>query len=472
VPDIGRLLWPRSVAVIGASPDTKGLRGRILLVMNGHPFAGPIYPVSRSHAEVQGLKAYPSVDALPEAADLAVLIVPAKYVPEELERCGRAGIGAAVIMSSGFAEEGGGAGAALQDEVRAVIRRYDMAVCGPNGEGYVNTAAALCPTFSPVMEAGEVPLLPPVARGQVAVIAQSGGMAFAFYDRGRPKQLAFRYIVTTGNEAGLETFDLVDYMLDEGKTDVFLLLIEDIKTTETFERVAAKALRAGKPLIIAKLGQSEAGSRAVLAHTAAVAGSQAAYRALFERYGAIESNDVDEMVDIAQGFVNFGARLPAGHRVGICTSSGGGGAWAADACAAAGLDVPMLDAATRAAIDVYLPSYGTSQNPVDVTAQGVHQCGYAEFAELVAGSPAVDAVIVVVTGRSPRLLLSDRERLASLARVAAKPIFMWSYTQPADVCVAMMSEAGYPLFTNVHHCARTVRVMADYRAARARFGAG
>jgi acyl-CoA synthetase (NDP forming) len=472
VPDIARLLWPRSVAVIGASPDTDGLRGRILLVMKGHPFAGPIYPVSRSHAEVQGLKAYPSVAELPAGADLAVLIIPAKYVPEELERCGKAGIGAAIILSSGFAEESGRAGAALQDEVRAITRRYDMAVCGPNGEGFANTAAALCPTFSPVMEAGAVPLLPQANRGQVAVVAQSGGMAFAFYDRGRPKNLAFRYIVTTGNEAGLETFDLVDYMLDEGKTDVFLLLIEDVKTKATFERVAAKALRAGKPLIIAKLGQSPAGSRAVLAHTGAVAGAQAAYRALFERYGAIESSDLDEMVDIAQGFVNFASRLPAGRRVGICTSSGGGGAWAADACAAAGLDVPELDAATRAAIDVHLPSYGTSQNPVDVTAQAVHQRGYAAFAQLVAASPAVDGVIVVVTGRSPRLLLRDRERLRSLARETAKPILMWSYTQPADVCIEMMSEAGFPLFTSVHHCARTLRAMADYRSARERSTSG
>src|SRR6185369_14518151 len=116
-------------------------------------------------------------------------------------------------------------------------------------------AAALCPTFSPAMDAGDVPLLPPAerTRGQVAVISQSGGMGFAFFDLGRPKNLSFRYIVTTGNEACLETFDFVDYMLDEGKTDVFLLLLEDMKTLETFHRVAEKALRAGKPLIVGKL---------------------------------------------------------------------------------------------------------------------------------------------------------------------------------------------------------------------------
>jgi len=472
LPDIGKLLWPRSVAVVGASSDTNGLRGRILQIMRGHPFAGPIYPVSRSETEVQGLKAYRSVDDLPAHTDLAVLIIPAKFVPQELERCGQAGIQAATILSSGFAEEPGGMGAALQNEVHAIARRHDMAVSGPNGEGFANTAAALCPTFSPVMEAGKIPLLPAGGRGQVAVISQSGGMGFAFFDSGRPKNLSFRYIVTTGNEACLETFDFVDYMLDEGKTDVFLLLVEDVKTPETFERVAAKALRAGKPLIVSKLGQSQAGSRAVASHTAARAGSPATYRAMFERYGVIESSDPQEMVDIAAGFLAFGSRLPAGKRVGICTSSGGGGAWLADACVAAGLEVPELDVATRAQIDVHLPPYGTSQNPVDVTAQAVHQLGYAEFARLVAGSSAVDGVIVVITGRYPRLLVDDREPLQKLARETAKPIFLWSYTQPAEACISLLSEAGYALFTDMSNCARTMRAMADYRSVRERLMRG
>jgi acyl-CoA synthetase (NDP forming) len=468
LPDIEKLLWPRSVAVIGASSDTRGLRGRILQIMKGHSFAGPIYPVSRSETEVQGLKAYRSVADLPSPADLAVLIIPAKFVPEELERCGNAGIRAATILSSGFAEEPGGVGAALQEEVRAIAKRYDMAVGGPNGEGFANTAAALCPTFSPVMEAGATPLLPPVARGQVAVISQSGGMGFAFFDLGRARNLSFRYVVTTGNEACLETFDFVDYMLNEGKTDAFLLLIEDIKTQATFERVADKALRAGKPLIVCKLGQSPAGIRAVASHTGARSEPPEVYRAMFKRYGVIEASTPHEMVDIAAGFLGFGSRLPVGKRVGICTSSGGGGAWLADSCVAAGLEVPELDPATRAQIDVHLPPYGTSQNPVDLTAQAVHQSGYAKFARLVANSPAVDSVIMVITGRYPRLLEGDREPLKVLARESAKPIFMWTYTQPVDACIALLGEAGYPLFTDMGNCARTLCALADYRAARER----
>jgi acetate---CoA ligase (ADP-forming) len=232
-------------------------------------------------------------------------------------------------------------------------------------------------------------------------------------------------------------------------------------------RVAAKAFAAGKPLIVSKLGQSEAGARAVAAHTAARAGSHDDYRAVFARHGVIESDDIDEMLDIAAGFLAFGTHLPAGNRIGICTSSGGGGAWLADTCTRAGLTVPELDVVTRAEIDKHLPAYGTSQNPVDVTAQAVHQLGYAAFARLIARSPMVDGVMVVVTGRSPRLLLGDREALGQLARECDKPVFMWSYTQPVEPCIKLFSDTGYPLFTDARNCARAMRAMADYRAARA-----
>lgn len=467
MPDIGKMLWPKSVAVVGASSDVHGLRGRILEIVLSHPFAGKVYPVSRSATEVQGLKAYASVEALPEPVDLAILIIPAQYMPAELERCGRAGIKAAVILSSGFAEEGE-AGARMQDEIAAIARRYDMAVSGPNTEGFANIPAALCPTFSPAMDKNAGPIKPARAlgEGQVSVISQSGGLGFAFFDRARPRNLMFRHVVITGNEAALEVFDFVDYMLDEGETDVFLLLLEDVKSPEKFRRVADKALRAGKPIVVSKIGQSEPGSRAVASHTAALAGSQAAYRAMFNFYGLIEAHDLDEMIDLAVGFLACGDRLPAGNRIGICTSSGGAGVWMADACAAAGLEVPVLDDTTRKSIDVHIPSYGSSQNPVDSTAQGVHKLGYATFAHLVAQSSLIDGVVVVVTARRSAFLEGDLEQLKELKKNIRKPVFMWTYTLPADRSVEILNEVGYPLFTTALGCARTMRRMAGYRALR------
>ncbi|HWC92356.1 MAG TPA: acetate--CoA ligase family protein [Pseudolabrys sp.] len=470
MPDLAKMLWPESVAVIGASSDLHSLRGRILEIILSHPYGGKVYPVSRSAAEVQGLKAYPSVEALPAPADLAILIIPAQFVPAELERCGKAGVKAAVILSSGFAEEPGEAGQRMQAEIAATARRYDMAVSGPNTEGFANIAASLCPTFSPAMDKNAGPIRPKRAlgKGQISVISQSGGLGFAFFDRARPRNLTFRHIVTTGNEAALEVTDVLDYLLDEGGSDVFLLLLEDVKAPEKFKRSAEKALKAGTPLIVGKIGQSEPGSRAVMSHTAALAGAQTAYRAIFEHYGLIEGRDFDEMIDIAAGFLACGDRLPAGKRMAVCTSSGGAGVWMADACAAAGLDVPVLDDATRKSLDEHIPSYGTSQNPIDSTAQGVQKLGYAAFARLAAESPLIDGVFVVVTARRSAFLEGDLQKLKDLRRDIGKPVFMWTYTLPSDRSVEILNEAGYPLFTGALGCARAMRALADYRALRER----
>jgi acetate---CoA ligase (ADP-forming) len=470
MPDIHALLWPRHVALIGASAELESLRGRIMHTMLSHPFEGQIYPVTRSHAEVLGRKAYASVRDLPQRPDLAVLIIPAPYIPQALEDCGRAGAKAAVVLSSGFAEAVGADGSRLQAEIRAIAKHYDLAVVGPNAEGFANLPAALVPTFSPALEASERPLLPGgPRRGQITVLAQSGGIGFSFFDHGRAKELAFRYIVTTGNEACLETMDIAEYALEEGKTDALIVLLEDVKSPQTLRRVAEKALRAGVPIITAKIGRSEAGVRAAASHTAALAGSYQAYRAMFERYGLIEGHDIDEMIDLANAMIAWRGRLPAGKRVGICTASGGGGGWMADTCAAAGLEVPMLDAATRARVDQHLPTYGTSQNPVDATAQAVHKIGYAGLARLVLDAPGLDGLVIVITARSSKNLARQEAALAQLAAETTKPILLWSYTLPAAQSSKLLADAGYPLFTDIRNCARAFAAMADYRALREAF---
>ena len=468
--DIGALLNPKSVAVIGAAPLGQGLRGRILEFMKLHPYTGKIYPVSRSNAEVQGLEAYPSIGDCPGPVDLAILIVPAKFVASELEACGKAGVRAAAIISSGFAEEPGEAGAKMQADLKAIALRYHMAVTGPNSEGFASIDSSLLPTFSPVAGPSDIPLLPKnTSNGRVALVAQSGGMGFSFFDRGRPKEMAFDYIVTTGNEACLEGLEIVEHLLDAGKTDAFLMLIEDIKTPETFRRVAEKALRAGKPLIVNKIGKTDAGARAAASHTAALAGSYSAFQAIAQRYGVIEGTQVEEMVDIANGFMAWKGRLPEGRRIGICTGSGGGGAWLSDACMSAGLQVPELDAATRAILDPLLPSYGTSQNPVDGTAQAIRQIGYTGLAGPIAASPVIDGVIAIMSARSAEGVTHEKEKLKALKAAAKKPILFWTYTLPSPAAVAVLSEAGFPLFTDMQNVVTTMRHMGDYQAHRTEF---
>jgi acyl-CoA synthetase (NDP forming) len=466
MPDLGALLSPASVAVIGASPDLAGLRGRTLKVMLRHPYRGRIYPVSRSHASVQGLQAHPSIDKVPERVDLAVLIVPARFVPDELERCGRAGVKAALILASGFAEDGNESGAALQERIADSARRYDMAVCGPNAEGFACMAMGLCATFSPVLEESNEFLSSSISQRRIAVVSQSGGVGFSFLDRGRAKGLAFSHVVSTGNEACLESFDIVEHLLDEGSAEAFVVFLESIRNACTFRRVAGKALAAGKPIVVAKIGDSEPGRRAAASHTAALAGAGASYRAMFRRYGLVEGADTDEMLDIAAAFTCFGERLPRGRRVGIATASGGAGGWMADACAAAGLQVPELEREARARIDAHLPSYGTSQNPVDGTAQAIRTIGYSELARLVSLSDRVDAVVAVVTARSAEVFQRERESLGRLARETRKPVLMWSYTVPAAETARIVAEAGLPLYTDMRNCARALAALAEYAEVR------
>jgi acyl-CoA synthetase (NDP forming) len=305
--------------------------------------------------------------------------------------------------------------------------------------------------------------------GHIAAVAQSGGIGFAFYDRGRPKELPFSYVVTTGNEAAINGFDVIEHIIDRNDTDVFLMFMEDVKDPDTFRRVAEKAMRAGKPLIVTKVGKSAAGERAAASHTAALAGSYSTYQAMFRKYGIIEGRDTDEMVEMAMGFSLFGHCLPKGKRVGIVTGSGGGGGWMADTCSLQGLEVPTLDAATRAVIDARIPAYGTSQNPVDGTAGAVREIGYANLLGMVRDSESVDAIIGITSARRASTYENERENLTKLARETEKPILIWSYTNPADEAVTSLSQIGLPLFTNNNNCARTLYEMSEYRTFRERF---
>jgi acetate---CoA ligase (ADP-forming) len=471
LPDIRKLLWPETVAVIGASPNVQSLRGMTLSVLLSQPFAGRVYAVNASHKEIQGQKAHASVADIPEPVDLAVLIIPAQFVIEEMERCGKAGVKAAAIITSGFAEQADESGQELQRQLKEIIERYDMAVIGPNAQGYANLAASLCPTFSPAMRNPELPLLPEWHKdgGRVAAIAQSGALGFSFYDRGRLSELPFRYVVTTGNEAGLHAFDLVDFMLDEGETDVFILFLEDIRDPAVFRRVAEKALKAGKPIIATKVGASEAGRLSAASHTGALAGSHRVNQAMFDAYSVVTARDQDEMIALASAFLKNRHRLPKGRNIGISSGTGGGAGWLSDECYAKGLDVPELDPATRARIDAILPPYGSSRNPVDGTAQAIREVGYGRLLGMVAQSDRIDALAMITSARAGDVYLAEKEDFFRVGQETDKPIVAWTYTWPKQETIALFAEAGYPLMTNLSNAALALAEMADYRDKRDSF---
>ena len=464
MPDLDALFRPRSIALVGASPDRTIIRGRIVEAVTLHGFDGPLHAVSRSHREVAGIPCHPSVEALPGPVDLAIVTIPAEHVAATLRACGKKGVKAAIIISSGFGEERGEAGAARQREIAGIAREFDMAILGPNAEGFLNSRMPLAATFSPAVVHVENGLRPEGSRARgIAVVSQSGGVGFSFFHRGRPKALDFSYVVSTGNEAGLDAMDVAEYLVEDDETAVVLAFLEGVRAPEKLIRVATRAAELRKPLVFAKIGRSEAAAAAAASHTASLAGTARSYDAVFRRHGILPGEDQEHMVDVGAAFAFFAGRLPKGTRVGILTPSGGAGAWLADVCEQHGLSVPVLDAETRAAIDRMLPAYGASRNPVDVTAQVIFTVGYAPPLELLASAPGIDAVLVAGSLSHARYIERDFENLVRIGESVDKPVIFCGYTRADPHAVELLSRAGFPCTTSMANAAKALRAMNEYR---------
>lgn len=461
---IHRLLNPRRVAVVGASDDIVRIRGRVMHLLLKRGFDGTVFPVTPSRTEVQGIKAWARIGDIPGGVDLALIAVPASAVLGVLEDCAAAGVGAAVVYSSGFAEEGG-AMAEVQARIATLCRDSGLRVIGPNAMGFYNLLSKTAATFSPAAEIAPVDL-PAPDRG-IAVVAQSGGLGFALYNRGVRRKLPFTHVVATGNEVDLEALDFADHLLDDPAVAQIMMFIEGVKNGHKLIPVAKKAARLGKPLIVAKVGRSAAAQRAAASHTASLTGSDAAYDAIFGRYGVIRADDQDEMIDIAAAFSvcpNGRASLPRGRRVAIVTSSGGSGSWMADAIEQAGLAVPLLSDALQARIRPVIPSYGATQNPVDITAQGLD--AFDQVIEALASSPEADAVVIVAPlGSIGAKLPFNADALKTAIARAGKPVVFYSYTPPSPEMTALMAEVGTAIFTTLTGCAAALAHLVRYGEA-------
>jgi acyl-CoA synthetase (NDP forming) len=469
MPDLRPLLSPDSVAIIGASAD-QSLRGRLTHQLIEHGYDGRVYPVTRSAAEVLGHRAYAAVADLPEAPDLAVILVPAAHVVATIEQCAARGIPAAVVISSGFAEEKSEEAAARDTALRAIAARTGMLIAGPNSEGLVNPLRPLVATFSPVFHDHTVPLLPKESRARpIAVSCQSGALTFAFLSRGRDRQLRFTYQVSAGNQTVLEAHDYVDWVLDAGGADIFLCYLEGIRDPARFRAVADKAARAGKPLIVAKVGRSDAGRRAAASHTGALAHAGAADDAIFRHHGIIRGEDLDHMVDVATAFAY--CKLPHGNRVAIITGSGGSAVWMADILSAHGLELPVLEDDIQRRIMALLPSYGSAQNPIDATAQAIGELGYAKLVELVAQSERIDTILLISSLANETRAKKLADEMAGIITAIGKPILLSTYTTASAAAIATLGGAGIPCYTSMPSCARAIRALVDYAAFQERLAA-
>jgi acyl-CoA synthetase (NDP forming) len=458
--------WPQSIAVLGASPDTHRIRGRLLHQLRENGFPGRILPINPSYQEIGGLRCYASIGAVSEPVDLALVAIPAVSVAPALEECARAGVKNALIISSGFAEEGGAA-RDMQMALVDVTNRTGIRACGPNCEGYFNALGKVATTFSPTVEVKEDEARTLVSDRRIGVIAQSGGIGFALFNRGKAAGIGFSYVISTGNEADLNMADFLDYMVGDPNTHAVMLFCETVRDGPAFIAAIAKARQLGKPIIAIKIGRSDAGSRASASHTASLSGSYTAYRAIFERYGVIEAEDPDEAVAIAG--VLLTCPLPKGRRAGIITPSGGGGAWMADTLSLHGLIVPPLSSATQASLRSVMPSYGAPGNPVDVTAQGSSTGAAVMTAmETLAQSDEIDMLVLITSLTSETRVSLDADRVRATAARCGKPMTVWTYTLPSEF--GRRSAAGCGLF--VHSDLRNVGVsmsrLAGYAETLAR----
>lgn len=452
---------PASVAIVGAADDPAKLRGKLLKLALDCRFAGPIHPVHPKGGIIQGRQAYTSLADIPGGAELVLIATPGPSVPGVIREAIVAGAKAAVILSSGV-DIG---------ELTRAIGDSGLRYFGPNTEGYLSldgVAATFAAVVEQALAQGDAPRRP---GRKVSIVSQSGGLGFALFGRGLAESLDFHAVVTTGNEGDLECLDVVDHLLDEGESGVILMFVEGLKTPSRLAAVAAKAADAGVPIVIMKVGSSEAGQRAAISHTAHLTGADTAYDAVFERYGVLRVFDMEEMLASAAAL----ARFPHGRvgRVAVVTTSGGAGAWAADLCGAAGIAVPELSAELQAALRKFIPDFGSPANPVDVTAQAVEAGGrpLVKVLERLQHSDEVDAMVVNMGLHKPGRVETLADMLGPLYAAASKPILFHSHILPVQDNLAALATLGGQGFHSFRGCAaglsaldRHAAFLADWRA--------
>jgi len=371
---------PQGVALVGASRDPAKLGYAVLRNMVQHGYPGPIYPVNPKADEILGLRCYPSLLDVPDPVELAVIIAPAPATPDIMEQAGQRGIRAAVIISGGFSESGP-QGAALENQVAEIVRRYGVRLMGPNCIGVVDTHTPLDTTFVPDMP----------KPGVITFVSQSGAVCGGVIDWALGVGIGLSRIVTLGNQADVTETDILELLADDDKTRVIAMYLEGVDEGRRFVEVA-RHVSALKPIVAIKAGYTEAGRQAAASHTGALAGTDNAYRAAFHHAGIIRVPHLEALFDAAISLAH--QPLPRGERVAILTNAGGPGALASDAVEAQGLHLAALTDETRFCLRQFLQPHASVLNPVDMLG-GADEHDYARALDAILQDPGVDAVLVV-----------------------------------------------------------------------------
>ena len=447
------ILRPRSIAVIGASRHPNTIGYQILDNLIRYGFNGPLYPVNPKADVIHSIRAWPSVSAIPDPVELAILVVPKELVLAAAEECGKKGVKGLVVITAGFAEVGG-EGVERERRLVEIVRRHGMRMVGPNCMGVLNSAAdfAMNATFAPTM--------PPY--GPVGFISQSGAMGLSILDYAEELGIGIHQFVSVGNNADVSGNDLLEYWTDDAAIRVILMYLESFGDARRFFELARKLTRK-KPIFVVKAGRTAAGARAASSHTAALAGTDLAADALMEQCGVVRAQTVEELFDYAMAFPRL--PLPRGDRVAIISNAGGPAIILADACESLGLRVAELSPETQAAIRAQLPEEAAVRNPVDLIASATAET-FGNVLELVLQDPNVDSVIVSVA--PPPLKGKAGDVAEAIVQATAKrrdiPVMaVLLGRQGVSAGMRNLLRAGMPGYIFPESAARALAAMNRYR---------
>jgi acetyltransferase len=423
---------PDSVAVIGATEKAGSVGRSVLWNLISSPFGGTVYPVNPKRPNVLGIRAYPTIAAVPEPVDLAVVVTPAPTVPAVIGECVEAGVKAAIIISAGF-KEIGPAGAELERSVSEQARRGAMRLIGPNCLGVMRPGRGLNATFATQ-----------IARpGTVGFLSQSGALCTAILDWSLRGDVGFSAMVSTGSMLDVGWGDLIDYLGDDPETRCIVIYMESIGDARSFLS-AARQVALSKPIIVIKAGRTVAAAKAAASHTGSLAGSDAVLDAALRRAGVLRVASIAQVFDMAD--VLGKQPRPRGPRLAIVTNAGGPGVLATDALIEERGELAALSAESLEALDAFLPAAWSHNNPIDILGDADAQ-RYAKTLAIAARDPNIDGLLVILTPQAMSDPTETARELQVYAKVAGKPVLAsWMGGAAVDLGEQILDRAGIPTF--------------------------
>lgn len=459
---VGRLLRPKSVAIVGVSEDPGSMGGRSFRNVEAFAFPGNVHLVSRTNISVGGRACVPTIDDLPDGIDAAVIALPARAIVPAIEACARKGIGGAVVFAAGFAEAGE-EGIAAQARMTAIACEADIAVLGPNTLGMTNFVAGNCLAFGPNLPS------PPDGRPALAILAQSGAMMGSLRLSANMRRYGVSYAIATGNEAVTGVEDFMAHIVDDVHTHAIAVFAEQLRRPRDFLALARRARVNGKPVILLHPGRSDRARASAASHTGALSGDYEVMRALVGSEAVILVETLEELLDAAEFFTRF----PVGQATGpsVITDSGALRGLSLDFADSLGLTLPDLGADTIARLKERLPTFAEASNPLDITAQGLKDMPlYADAAAAMAADPGSSGVLVAVMPGTPEVGMIKAQAILPALTASDKPkAYVVLGDAPVDPTLATtLQDSGIPFYRSPERALRMFAHSARYAGLKGR----